>query len=84
MWLLGKVIELFQSDPRWSSLEDELEREELFEEYSLSLERKEATDRLGERLSVILANPRHHVHPHLDPHRNPDTIPPVQHLDGMK
>ncbi|KAL3926167.1 MAG: hypothetical protein SGPRY_003424 [Prymnesium sp.] len=45
MWLFGKVIELFQSDPRWSSLEDELEREELFEEYSLSLERKEATDR---------------------------------------
>ena len=39
------VVTLFDSDPRWAALEDELEREELYEEYALSLERKEACRR---------------------------------------
>ncbi|KAL1529291.1 hypothetical protein AB1Y20_000245 [Prymnesium parvum] len=51
----AKVIELFQSDPRWSNLEDELEREELFEEYSLSLERKETADRRNLRKERMAA-----------------------------
>ena len=38
----GKVLQLFGNDPRWFALDDELEREELYEEYSLSLERKES------------------------------------------
>uniref|UniRef100_A0A7S3AQX9 FF domain-containing protein n=1 Tax=Haptolina ericina TaxID=156174 RepID=A0A7S3AQX9_9EUKA len=41
----SKVVELFAKDSRWQALDDDLEREELFEEYSLSLERKEAADR---------------------------------------
>ena len=40
-----KVVGLFASDPRWQALGDELEREELFEEYTLSLERKEQEQR---------------------------------------
>ena len=43
------VVELFGGDPRWQALGDELEREELFEEYALSLERKEAAERRDER-----------------------------------
>ena len=39
----SKVVDLFQKDERWQALDDDLEREELFEEYSLSLERKEAS-----------------------------------------
>ena len=49
-----KVVSLFESDARWMALEDdELEREELFEEYSLSLERKEATERRANRKEQI-------------------------------
>ena len=44
-----KVAALFDSDKRWSALDDELEREELFEEYSLSLERKELAERRAKR-----------------------------------
>ena len=43
------VVALFDADPRWQALGDELEREELFEEYALSLERKEATERRAKR-----------------------------------
>lgn len=45
----GRVVQLFEGDPRWQALEDELEREELYEEYSLSLERKEKIERGARR-----------------------------------
>lgn len=45
----GRVAQLFERDARWQALDDELEREELFEEYSLSLERKEKVERAARR-----------------------------------
>ncbi len=45
----SKVIGLFESDARWLALDDDEEREELYEEYALSLERKEAAERKGLR-----------------------------------
>jgi len=44
-----RAVELFGDDPRWLAVEDELAREELYEEYSLSLERKEAAERRAVR-----------------------------------
>jgi hypothetical protein len=43
------VLTLFEKDARWVALDDELEREELFEEYALSLERKETAERRAKR-----------------------------------
>jgi len=45
----GKVLKLFSGDDRWRGLGDELEREELYEEYALSLERKEKAERAAFR-----------------------------------
>jgi pre-mRNA-processing factor 40 len=47
----SKVLSLFASDSRWLALDDglELEREELFEEYTLSLDRKEEAERRSMR-----------------------------------
>jgi len=40
-----KAIEMLSLEPRWIAIGDEFEREELFEEYAMSLERKEAAER---------------------------------------
>merc|ERR1719223_186622 len=45
----AKVLSLFGGDARWLALGDELEREELYEEYALSLERKEKAERAAFR-----------------------------------
>ena len=45
----GRVVQLFEGDTRWRALDDELEREELFVEYSLSLQRKEKLERGARR-----------------------------------
>ena len=49
------VVGLFEQDPRWAALDDELEREELFEEYALSLERKEQQERRNKRKERLAA-----------------------------
>ena len=51
----SRVSALFEADPRWARVEDELEREELFEEYVLSLERKELADRRAKRTEHMAA-----------------------------
>ena len=50
-----RVLSLFAADPRWLALDDELEREELFEEYALSLERKEQQERRAKRKDRMAA-----------------------------
>lgn len=45
----SKAVVMFENDPRFKALEDDREREDMFEDYLLDLEKKEKEEKKRER-----------------------------------